>query len=102
MEIVEEVGLVICERGVIGQRARLLIGRSAQGDLAPATSTWKRKKYKSRFKRMKWKMGETNKECKARVEERTDNQLRRMTHGWDDAHKHLSQCRMTDHYTCAL
>ena len=31
MEIVKEVGLMTCERGVIGQRARLLIGRSAQG-----------------------------------------------------------------------
>ena len=28
--------------------------------------------------------------------------LRRMTHGWDDAHKHLSQCRVTYHYKCAL
>ena len=27
--------------------------------------------------------------------------LRRMTHGWDDAHKHLSQCRVTHHYKCA-
>ena len=26
--VVEEVGLITCERGVIGQRARLLIGRS--------------------------------------------------------------------------
>ena len=32
-EIVEEVGLITCERGVIGQRARLLTGRSAQGIL---------------------------------------------------------------------
>ena len=23
-----------------------------------------------------------------------------MTHGWDDAHKHLSQCRVTHHYKC--
>ena len=33
VEIVEEVGLITCERRVIGQRARLLIGRSAQGIL---------------------------------------------------------------------
>ena len=30
-----------------------------------------------------------------------DQTLRRMTNGWDDAHKHLSQCRVTDYYTCA-
>ena len=24
--------------------------------------------------------------------------LRRMTHGWDDAHRHLSQCGITHHY----
>ena len=28
--------------------------------------------------------------------------LRRMTHGWDDAHKQLSQCGITNHYECAL
>ena len=33
VEIVEEVGLIACERGVIGQMARLLSGRSAQGIL---------------------------------------------------------------------
>ena len=26
-----------------------------------------------------------------------DQTHRRMTHGWDDAHKHLSQCRVPDH-----
>ena len=31
MEIIEEVVLITCERDVTGQRARLLIGRSAQG-----------------------------------------------------------------------
>ena len=36
-------------------------------------------------------------------EDRRENRqsLRRMTHGWDDAHQHLSQCGIT-HYTCAL
>ena len=29
-----------------------------------------------------------------------DQTLRRVTHGWDDAHEHLSQCRVTDYYTC--
>ena len=34
-----------CERSVIDQRARLLSGRrKCTGDLAPRTSTWKRKK----------------------------------------------------------
>ena len=28
--------------------------------------------------------------------------LGRMTHGWDDAHKHSSHCRVTHHYKCAL
>ena len=70
------------------------------GDLAPNTSTWKRKRKTSKFRRMKWKMRETNEECKVRIEERTDNHSRRMTHGWDDAHKHLSQCRVTHHYKC--
>ena len=28
---------------------------------------------KSKFRRMKWKMGETSEECKARVDERTNN-----------------------------
>ena len=31
--VVEEVGLITCEMCVIGQRARLLFGRSAQGIL---------------------------------------------------------------------
>ena len=37
-------------------------------------------------------------------EDRRENRqsLRRMTHGWDDAHQHLSQCGITHHYACAL
>ena len=37
-------------------------------------------------------------------EDRRENRqsLRRMTHGWDDTHTHLSQCRLTHHYKCAL
>ena len=30
-----------------------------------------------------------------------DQTHRRMTHGWDNADKHLSQCRVTEYYTCA-
>ena len=28
--------------------------------------------------------------------------LKRMTHGWDDAHKHMSQIRVTHQNKCAL
>ena len=37
-------------------------------------------------------------------EEKGENKrsLKRMTHGWDDAHQHLSQRGITHHYTCAL
>ena len=30
-----------------------------------------------------------------------DQTHRRMRHGWYDAHKHLSQCRVTDYNKCA-
>ena len=42
-------------------------------------------------KRAKWGSKRENKQS-----------LRRMTHGWDDAHQHLSQCGITHHYACAL
>ena len=37
-------------------------------------------------------------------EDRRENRQspRRKTHGWDDAHKHLSQCGITHLDTCAL
>ena len=37
-------------------------------------------------------------------EEKGENRqsLRRMTHGWDDAHQHLSQSGITHHHTFAL
>ena len=37
-------------------------------------------------------------------EEKGENKqsLRRMTHGWDDAHQHLRQCGITHNLTCAL
>ena len=60
------------ERGVIGQRARLLIGRSDHGSCSEDIHM-EEEKVKSKFRRMKWKMGETNEECKAKVEVRTDN-----------------------------
>ena len=34
------------------------------------------KRWKSKFRRMKWKMGETNEECEERVEERSNTQGR--------------------------
>ena len=59
-------------------------------------STWKRKRYKSRFKKKKWKIKKHTEEKQGedrRERERENKQsLRRMTHGWDDAHQHLSQC----------
>ena len=30
-----------------------------------------------------------------------DQTHKSMKHGWSDAHKHSSQCRVTDNYTCA-
>ena len=35
-------------------------------------------------------------------EDRRENRqsLKRMTHGWDDAHKHLSQCRGRQYHEC--
>ena len=42
-------------------------------------------------------MGQTNEEGR----NETKQSLRRMTHGWDDAHKRLNQCRVTYHYKCA-
>ena len=37
-------------------------------------------------------------------EEKGENKqsLKRMTHGWDDAHQHLSQCGITHHSARAL
>ena len=43
------------------------------GDLAPKTSTWKRKRWKSRFRKKKWKIEKDAEESKVRIEERTDN-----------------------------
>ena len=73
LEIVEEVGLVTCESGVIGQRARLLSWRSAQGIFASMTSTWKRKWYKSRFRQKKKRQEKHTEENKVRNKERTND-----------------------------
>ena len=42
-------------------------------DLAPKTSTWKRKRQKSGFRKKKWKIEKDKEESKVRTEERTDN-----------------------------
>ena len=38
-------------------------------------------------------------ECKGRESKRGQTH-KRMKHGWYDAHKHLSQCRVRQHYKC--
>ena len=99
---VEEVGLITCERNVVDQRARLLPHwAKCTGDLAPATSTWKRKRWKVKVQEDDVEDRETH--GRKLGEEKGENKqsLRRMTHGWDDAHQHLSQRRVTDYYICA-
>ena len=73
VEIVEEAGLITCERGVIGQRARLLIGRSAQVILLRGHPHGRGKGRKSRFRKKKWKIEKDTEESKVKIEERTDN-----------------------------
>ena len=63
-----------CERGVIGQMARLLIGRSAQGILLRQHPHDRGKGRSQSSGKKKWKMGETSEECEARVEERSNTQ----------------------------
>ena len=53
-------------------------------------------------------MEEEKVEVKVQEEEVEDRERREnrqpprsMTHGWNDAHKHLSQCRVTHYYKCA-
>ena len=68
--------------------------RKCTGYFSPNQPTWK---MKMKIRRMKWKMGETNEECKERVEERTNNHTgawhvdgMTRTNAWA-----LSQCRVT-------
>ena len=58
-----------------------------QWDIAPMKSPW-RKRFRSGFT---WKKKHTERN-KVRKREKNKQSLRRMTHGWDDAHQHLSQC----------
>ena len=82
-----------CERSVIGQRVRLLIERSAQAIL-PRRHPHGRGKGRSQSSGGWSGRWERQMKSAKRRSER-DQTLRRMTHGWDDAHKHLSQCRVT-------
>ena len=93
VEIIEEVGLITCKRGVIAQRARLLIGRSAQGILLRRHPHGRGK---GRSQSSGGWSGRWERQMKsAKRGSKRDQTLSRMTHGWDDAHKHLSQCRVT-------
>ena len=47
-------------------------------------------------------IGETHGREQSEEKGKNKQSLRRITHGWDDAHQHLSQCRVTHHYKCAL
>ena len=77
VEIVKIVGLITCERRVIGQRARLLILVECQWDIALIKCTWKRKRYRSRFRKKKRNEKHTD-ENKVRKKVRTINQIEHM------------------------
>ena len=75
MESVEEVGLITCERGVIGQRARLLIGLSAQEILLRGHPHGRGKgRSQGSGRRSEWKIERDNEECNVRIEEQTITQ----------------------------
>ena len=42
-------------------------------------------------------IGETHGREQGEEKEENKQSLRHMTHGWDDAHQHLSQCGITQH-----
>ena len=66
------------------------------GNLAPRTSTWKSHSSRGRSGRWERQMKSAKRGSKR------DQTLRRMTHGWDDAHQHLEpmSCE-TYHHECA-
>ena len=70
------------------------------GDLAPKTSTWKRKRWKSRFRKKKWKIEKDAEESKVRIEERTDNHSSAWhmdgmtrTNTWANVVSHITRAR---------
>ena len=62
----------MCERSVIGQRARLLIRRSAQGSCSEDIHM-EEEKVEVKVQEEEVEDGRDNEESKARVEERTNN-----------------------------
>ena len=90
VEIVKDVGLITSERRVIGQRARLLIWRSASGIL-PRWSPHGRGRYKSRF-RQKKKRQEKHTEGR----ERTNDQVAHMDDNADETKRAptLEPCKL--------
>ena len=89
-----------CERGVIDQKTRLLSGRSAQGILLRGHPHGRGK---SRSRGSGRGSGRWERQWRVQRGDRRENKqsLRRLTHGWDDAHHHLSQRGVTHHYKCA-
>ena len=94
--VVEEVGLITCERCVVGPRVRLLIRQSAQGILLRQHPHGRWSERSGGWSR-RW---ERQVESAKRGSKR-DQTHRCMKHGWYAAHKHLSQCRVTDKSKCA-
>ena len=82
------VQFMFCERGVIGQSAKLLMERSAQGMLLRTDPhRWWSEVEDGRDKWRVWREGRRE----------ITHTTRRMTHGWYDAHKNLSQCCVRRH-----
>ena len=72
MVVVEEVGLIICESGVVFAKGQTPHSAKCTRDLAPMKFTWKRKGYKSRFEQ-KTKIGETHGREQGGEKEKTNN-----------------------------
>ena len=89
VEIVEEVGLVTCERSVIGQIDRLLIGRH-RGSCSEEIHM-EEEKVEVKVQGEEVEVENRERQWREQSEDRRENRqsLRRMTHGWYDAHKHL-------------
>ena len=98
--VVEEVGLTTCGRLIIGQRARLLIGRSAQGILLRWSPHGRGKGRSQSSGGWSGRWERHTEENKVKKKERTDNHSGSWHMGWDDAHKHLSQCGITHRARC--
>ena len=80
---------------LLAKGARLLIGRSAQGFNSENIHM------EDEVKDQEDEVEDERQLKSAKRGSKREQAHRRMTHGWDDAHKHLSQCRVTHHYKCA-